>query len=160
MAEPPVHRRARPIDLPDINAVVESAVLGWSLPERVKRLALPSYCYDEFDMQHFRIEVASADGKGIIGVAAWENADPRDAPGGAHGLLLHGLYVHPSMQHRGIGGCLLDVAIDAARAGDCDGVLVKANPDANGFFERHGFMRAVAPESRYPHLFWLSLKAI
>ncbi|GAB6039601.1 hypothetical protein [Endothiovibrio diazotrophicus] len=34
--------RAGPADLEAINRVVEGAVMSWQLPERVKRLSLPS----------------------------------------------------------------------------------------------------------------------
>ena len=41
-----------------INRVIESAVLGWNLAERVKRLVLPSYRYTPLDVQHLSFAVA------------------------------------------------------------------------------------------------------
>lgn len=44
MAAPaPLLRPASPADLGEISALIERAVMTWRLPERVKRLALPSY---------------------------------------------------------------------------------------------------------------------
>ncbi|HEY9097864.1 MAG TPA: GNAT family N-acetyltransferase [Thiobacillus sp.] len=92
----------------------------------------------------------------LVGVAAWEPAHPRDLPGGQRGLLLHGLYVDPDHQHRGVGGQLLDAASAAARIQGLDGVLVKAQGDAKGFFEALGLQRLPVEDSarHYPHRFW------
>ena len=32
--------------------------MGWQLPERVKRLALPSYRYNEMDLKYYSLVVA------------------------------------------------------------------------------------------------------
>jgi predicted N-acetyltransferase YhbS len=153
-------RAASPGDLAGINAVIEAAVMGWSLPQRVKRLSLPSYRYDELDLQHLHLEVATSREGDILGVAAWERADPRDTPASVAGMLLHGLFVSPSAQGQGTGRRLLDAAIAAARGGRCHGVLVKANPDATGFFQRCGFepIFQSQADARYPYRLWRALK--
>ena len=110
------------------------AIATWDLPERVKRLTLPSYSYQAHDLEHLTLMLAEAAGEGLLGVAAWESADPADAPPGRRALLLHGLYVRPDRHRRGIGSRLLAAAEQAAEQGGSDGLLVKAQPGAEGFF--------------------------
>lgn len=149
-------RPAMPADLPAINAVIERGVMAWQLPERVKRLSLASYLYHPHDLEHLHIVVAEDAANAIIGVAAWEPAKLRDVPAGQHGLLLHGIYVDPPQQHHGVGTRLLAAALDAARESGKDGLLVKAQADADGFFAAHGLQRlpVLDPARDYPHRFW------
>lgn len=151
-----VLRPAQANDLDVLNAVIERAISTWNLPERVKRLSLPSYRYQEHDLSHLHIVVAEDKARAIAGVAAWEAANPRDAPAGKRGLLLHGLYVDPAKQKQGIGSRLLEAALQAARAGGFDGLLVKAQADAIGFFAARGMARMPVenPERDYPHRYW------
>jgi GNAT superfamily N-acetyltransferase len=149
-------REAVTADLPAINGVVERAVLTWKLPERVKRLALPSYRYHAHDLHHQRMLVADLPDAGIVGVAALEEADPRDLPHPHTGLLLHGLYVDPGWQGRGIGTRLIEAALTACRETGHDGLLVKAQPDAVAFFQKRGLQRLAVkdPEREYPYRYW------
>lgn len=154
-------RPATTADLLALNAIVERAVMTWQLAERVKRLSLPSYRYHAHDFLHMHGVVATDAAGGLRGVAVWDDADARDTPGAQRGLLLHGLYVDPAHQREGIGSRLLDAAADAARDGGYDGMLVKAQADANGFFAARGLTKlAVADPLRdYPHRFWLPCAA-
>jgi len=149
-------RPAMPADLAAINAVIERAVMTWNLPERVKRLTLPSYRYQPHDLDHLKIVVAESREHGVLGVAAWEPAGARDLPAGKTGLLLHGLYVDPDRQRAGVGGRLLDAALSAAREQGFDGLLVKAQPAAKGFFLARGLERVPAVDLArdYPHRLW------
>jgi N-acetylglutamate synthase-like GNAT family acetyltransferase len=152
-------RQAHAEDLPALNGVIERAIAGWKLPERVKRLSLPSYRYQAHDLVHLHLVVAEDDEHALVGMAAWEPANPRDLPAGKTGLLLHGIYVDPGCQHQGVGSQLLDAAAAAARAQGLDGVLVKAQADANGFFDARGLQRLPVEDAMrdYPHRFWLAM---
>lgn len=155
--------RVRPAgadDLAAVNGVIVRAVMTWRVAERVKRLSLPSYRYQVHDLDHLHLVVAEDALHTIVGVAAWEPATPRDVPGGGRGLLLHGLYVDRGHQHRGIGSALLDAATAAAREACFDGLLVKAQADASGFFAGRGLQRLPVedPARDYPYRFWLALR--
>ena len=149
-------RAATQDDLPAINAIIEACVMGWDLPERVKRLSLDSYrCHDQ-DLKHLDIFVAtSARGK-IVGVSALEPADEKDLPEHKAGLLLHGLYVMPALQQRGVGALLLQHACEQVCAQGLDGLLVKAQADANSYFASQGLVPLPArdPGRDYPHRWW------
>ena len=132
-------RRAVSADLDAINRVIERAIMGWRLAERVKRLSLPLYRYDQHDFDALELHVALA-----------------DLPAGRTGLLLHGLYVDPEAQHQGIGSRLLNAAEEAARRQGLDGVLIKAQRDAEPFFLAAGWQRLAVDETgrHYPHRLW------
>ncbi|MFN3716817.1 MAG: GNAT family N-acetyltransferase [Thiobacillus sp.] len=156
LTDPPRLRPATKADIDAINGVVERAFMTWNLPDRVKRLSLPSYRYRVLDLDFQHIVVAETPAHGIVGVAAWEPAEPRDLPSGLSGLLLHGLYVEPAHSYRGIGSQLLDAALDAAHSRGYDGLLVKAQADAASFFAARG-MRLLPvsdAERDYPHRYW------
>jgi hypothetical protein len=83
-------RPAHADDLAALNGVVERAFMTWPLPDRVKRLSLPSYRYHAHDLQHLQVVVAEDGQRDIVGVAAWEAANPRDlARPGARPPLQH-----------------------------------------------------------------------
>ena len=65
------------------------------------------------------------------------------------------------LHHTGIGRRLIGAAIRAARQGNFDGMLVKANPDARGFFSAMGLEPLPTEDARrdYPYRFWKDLKA-
>lgn len=149
-------RPAHADDLAALNGVVERAFMSWPLPDRVKRLSLPSYRYHAHDLQHLQVVVARDGQRDIVGVAAWEAANPRDLPNGQRGLLLQGLYVDPPHMHHGIGSRLLDAALAAARRQGYDGLLVKAKAEAGGFFAARGMtlLPVVDPQRDYPHRYW------
>lgn len=147
-------RPANAADLPALNAVIEAAVMGWKLPERVKRLALPSYRYDKHDLAHLNLWLAETP-RGIAGVAALGPTDRHDVPEGQRGLLLHGLYVHPDYQHHGIGTRLLQLATQQAREQGFDGLLVRAQSGAGGFFAANGmYLLSGGNEQAYQNRYW------
>lgn len=149
-------RKASTADLTAINKVVDAAVMSWNLPERVKRLSLPSYHYKEHDLQTIDLIVAEDNQHKAVGIAAWEQADPRDTPDDYHALLLHGIYVDPHYQNQSIGTQLLQAAEQAAISQNYDGLLVKAQPSAAGFFVAQGMLPlSIENEKRdYAHRYW------
>lgn len=151
-------RPASQSDLDALNAVIEAAVMTWDLPERVKRLSLSSYRYTTLDFAHLNIVVAEDARHNIVGVAAWEPADTKDAPAGHTALLLHGIYVHPQHQQQGIGSQLFKAAKDATRQYHYDGLLVKAQAEANGFFQAQGMEQLAVEDTtrHYANRFWLN----
>ncbi len=152
-------RPARIDDLDAINRVITAAVMTWDLPERVKRLALSSYHYHAIDFAHFGMCVAERHDQ-IVGIAAWEPADPRDLPdelvAGAYGLLLHGVYVDPRVQRQGMGRALIAQAVTAATTQGAAGVLVKAQNDAVPFFRALGWAALLVRDRTrdYEHRYW------
>jgi GNAT superfamily N-acetyltransferase len=152
-------RLAIAVDLGTVNAVIERAVMTWKLPERVKRLAMPSYRYSGYDLKCLHIVVAEDSVIGIVGVAAWEPAAVHDCPQGCRGLQLHGIYVDPDQQRRGVGARLLSAAGTAAREGCYDGLLVKAQVDAEGFFGKQGLQKVppLHSDRDSPRRLWLDL---
>ncbi|MGB1010413.1 MAG: GNAT family N-acetyltransferase [Thiolinea sp.] len=149
-------REAGDIDLPALNQVIESAVMSWNLPERVKRLSLPSYYYDKADLLHLTLLVAEKAGVGIVAVAGLEAADEADIPLNSMGLLLHGLYVSPTLHNCGLGKQLLRRAEYYAAEAGYDGVLVKAQAEAVGFFRHRGYqVLPIEDDARhYSHRLW------
>ncbi len=142
-------------DLQAVNAVIGAAIMTWDLPERVKRLSAPSYRYHAQDLEHLTLMVAESAVGELIGIAAWEPAETGDTPEQQKGLLLHGIYVDPKLHHQGIGGRLLEAALEAGRHGDYDGLLVRASKDAQGFFAAHGLQQlSVRKPGDYPHRYW------
>nr|WP_296749609.1 GNAT family N-acetyltransferase [Thioalkalivibrio sp.] len=151
-------RDATRVDLDAVNTVVEAAIHTWKLPDRVKRLALPVYRYTPEDLGHLHLRVLEQS-SGIVAVAAWELADRRDLPGTGSGMLLHGLYVDPARHGEGLGARLLDDASGAARSCGHEGILVRAQADAEGFFARRGFTRLPVRDAArdYAARLWLPL---
>ena len=150
---------ASAVDLPEINQVISAAVMQWSLPERVKRLSLPSYHYHVHDLEHLQLVVLRDEDGCIVGVAAWETASPADLPAGKRGLLLHGIYVLPEQQRQGIGSALLSAALAASQVAGMDGLLVKAQTDARAFFAAQGMQQLPVsnPQRDYPHRYWKAI---
>ena len=87
-----VLRSASSSDLDAVNNIIESCVMGWDLPERVKRLTLSSYRYLPHDLDHIELMLATLPDGEITGVAAWEPARYQDLPDNKTGILLHAEY--------------------------------------------------------------------
>jgi N-acetylglutamate synthase-like GNAT family acetyltransferase len=149
-------RKATEADLKDINELIDAAVMTWDLPERVKRLSLSSYHYKPHDMEILHIIVAEDHEHQLVGVAAWESVDPADAIKGFRSLLLHGIYVKPNQQHKGIGTKLFQAAEQAVTDRDYSGLMVKAQANAIGFFLAQGMqlLKVKNQKRDYAHRYW------
>lgn len=146
-------------DLHAINRVIDAAVMQWDLPERVQRLALPGYRYQAHDLEFLELIVATDAQDRIVGVAGCEPADPADTPEGRQALLLHGIFVLPELQRRGIGRSLLREAEHRARTLGFDSLLVKARKAAADFFIAQGMHALPVLDGRrdYAHRYWKAL---
>ncbi len=150
-------RQADSDDLDASNQIITAAVMNWDLSERVKRLSLPSYLYKEIDLQFFQIYLASSQNKPVA-VLTLEN-ELVNINNNSNALLIHGLYVHPHQQTGGIGSQLINVAEQQARLKNANGLLVKAQKDAEGFFIRMGMQKlTIENESRdYAGRYWKAI---
>jgi N-acetylglutamate synthase-like GNAT family acetyltransferase len=147
-------RPANKDDLRSINQVIEKALMTWKLPDRVKRLVLPSYFYDEVDLEHFLIFVA-AETDSIIGVASLDTQSQR-VEGNYSALLLHGMFIDPARQRSGIGSQLLEHAEDLIREYKVDALIVKVQKDAEEFFKAKGLKKLAVndPDREYENQYW------
>jgi GNAT superfamily N-acetyltransferase len=155
-------RPAGQADLEAINRVIEAALMTWDLPDRVKRLSLPVYRYDSVDLDHLHIMLAEDGRQNIIGIAAWEQADAKELPAGSKALSLHGIYVDPSHHQQGIGSKLFRVVEAAVCKRGFDGLLLKAQQGANGFFISQEMQRLHVKDAlhQYANCFWKSAASI
>ena len=143
------YRAATRCDLADINLVIEQAVMGWPLADRLKRLSLKVLVYDATDLQHYSGFVAICNND-IIAVTMWD-------PDHQHSLL-HGLYVNPQYQSQGIGRRLLDRAADEVRRAGNDHLPIKAERVSRSYFERMGLECVKSTdETQYPYLYRMDL---
>lgn len=149
-------RPASLADLEKINRVIEAAITAWDLPERVKRLALSSYHYTETDFHFLHMIIAEHDESNIIGVATWEQADKKYTFHNANTLLLHGIYVDPGYQYKGVGQRLFTSIEEAAREHHFDSLVVKAQQGAKSFFIKQGMQRLAVDNEKqqYANRFW------
>ncbi|MDJ0882376.1 MAG: GNAT family N-acetyltransferase [Gammaproteobacteria bacterium] len=129
--------KAQETDLFKINAIVRSSLWGWQLPERVKKLSLSSYLYDEADLNDLSIYLMKSDNE-VLGVLVLEipmmscQKDRQD-------LSIHGLYIVPEHQRKGLGLKMLDFALNQAMDLGLSGMTVKSQKDATSFYLKAGF---------------------
>ena len=152
-------RQGRLEDIDQINQVLEQAVMSWDLPERVKRLAIPSYRYHAYDMNSMSFYLAESASGQVSGVAALEAIPSSEDQQNAPSMLLHGLYVIPVCHHRGIGRQLLATAEEHAQREGFSGLMVKAQPEAKAFLSRNGYKELAVEDTRkdYQYRLWKSL---
>lgn len=128
-------QKASEKDLEEFNRVITDAVMQWDLPDRVKRLSLSSFHYDVHDLQHMDIYVAKDDEQTIIGVIACEMTDlPSE-------ILLHGIFVRPNDQRKGVGKLLLETVEQNLPSSMIRTIVVKPQKGAQSFFRALGFER-------------------
>lgn len=132
--------------------------MTWDLSDRVKRLTIPTYKYDTMDLQHLEIVVAEQE-HSIVGVAAWEQANPVDAPKDKTALLLHGIYVDPQHQRRGIGSLLFKAAEKAASELQLGGLVVKAQKGSEHFYMAQDMSKLTVEDEKreFENRYWKAL---
>ena len=149
-------RQAKESELEVINDIIRTCVFTWNLSDRVKRLTVSSYQYNSFDLEHFEIFVAIDASKRIVGVVTLEEINTLELSEGQTGLLLHGLYVEPAFQNQRIGQQLLQFSLQRVKSKELDGLLVKAQVDANSFFKQQGFehLQVIDADKDYLYRWW------
>ena len=125
-------------------------LIGWKLygePMSVLRLVTPQpaayrdallaspdlIALPRWQLEENRVRVAEKDGR-ALGFTAVLPRDDRTCD-------LDALFVEPDQWKRGIGRALMEDAFTLARAGGADVMEVLANPYADGFYARLGFVR-------------------
>jgi len=133
--------------------------MSWNLPERVKRLSMPSYRYSEEALADVAMSLASDSDGDIVGLFASCLPDEEKALEDRKALLLHGVFVDPVCHRQGVGSTLVKAAIAEAKKQDLDGVLVHAQPDSVPFFQALKFevLPVVDAEVDYKHRYWLAI---
>lgn len=138
--------------LGEVNAVLKAAIAVWDVSPRVKRLALASYQYDEYDLQQLDFLGAWHDGE-LVGFVSLEFPEYDPSQGKQAAVLVHGLYVTPEMHSVGVGTRLVDAAKQRARDKGHTSLLVRAERNARAFFEKLGFTPLPVEDAQrdYPH---------
>ena len=147
-------------DLQTVNRIVSESITSWGLGERVRRLATPCLHYKEPDLQHMTIVVLSVAQGEDVGVAAWEETHSANTSRHTSASLLHGLYVVPSYQGRGIGARFIELLAQWTRAANGDGIAVRAWRDSAAFFLSRRFEQTPSEGSTdtYPLCLWKSVQ--
>ena len=97
----------------------------YNAPRLLDELATPGYWWDQAFLDGDRVGFASSYLTGVPGE-----------------LKLDKLYVHPARQRGGVGGALIDRALEHGRAAGCGTLLLavnKGNARAIAAYEKHGF---------------------
>ncbi|CAA6806620.1 MAG: GNAT family N-acetyltransferase [uncultured Thiotrichaceae bacterium] len=131
-------RKAQEVDLEAMNNVITDGVMQWDLPDRVRHLALSSFHYDALDLQYMDIQVAVDEESFIVGVVACEATDSPDE------ILLHGIFVRPNEQRKGLGKLLLRAVEQGEALSRMKKLLVKPQKEALNFFRGMGFERVMS----------------
>ncbi|MGB0866667.1 MAG: GNAT family N-acetyltransferase [Granulosicoccaceae bacterium] len=154
-----VLRPATAEDLLFINGIVEAAVMSWALPERVKRLSMPSYRYEKSVFESVDMQLAIDPDGDIVGLVASCAPMEEQVLPDRKALLLHGIFVDATNHREGIGTELVKSVQALAAQNEYEGVLVNAQPDALAFFQALGFeqLPVVDEENDYKHRYWQAI---
>ena len=142
-------------DIPEINRLIDMAVMNWPMPTRLKRLASPILRYDLVDLGFLKVFVATFNGQ-VVGVAAWDIATLQVLPNGPGGLF-HGLYVLPLFQGQGVGKKLMSTVFDDARCHHVNGLLIKAQRVSKNYFAHQGIQALSVDAGAYTNKYWRAL---
>jgi GNAT superfamily N-acetyltransferase len=134
----------RPAQAADVPALVELLRLGALAADKEDPNALERYndalAEIAADPRGGAVLVAELDGTvvGVCQLILFRHLQER----GGRCAEIESMHTHPAWRGRGIGGTLLDAAVELARTAGCYRVQLTSNtarPDAHRFYERHGF---------------------
>lgn len=102
-----------------------------------------SFAEDNLDgVVHLGVRDRGADGQPLVAVSSWvprRYVDPIDGRVEEHAVQLRGMATDRALQGSGIGGLLLDEALDRMAAAGHRIAWARARDAALRFYERHGF---------------------
>jgi ribosomal protein S18 acetylase RimI-like enzyme len=128
----PVLRDAPAEDAAALSALAQRSKAHWGYDEEFLRRARPELTVTAEDVEQFVVRVAERDGA-LLGFSAV------DLDGTPAELLA--LWVDPPAIGTGVGRALLRDALATAAARATGGLLVESDPNAEGFYLRHGARR-------------------
>ena len=133
-------REATAGDLGRIAALISMGALGSSV-ERPEELAPYVAAFEEISSSSSTVLVAEL-GRIVVGTLQLIVFRHLQHNGGLCAEL-ESVHVDPELRSHGIGGVLVEAAVERARALGCYRVQLTSNeqrPDAHRFYERHGFV--------------------
>ncbi len=143
-----------------INQILQEAVSRWRLTDRLLRLTLPLLRYQDEDFKTMSISMV-AENKEPLGFVSWHHFQTtrHSTPGS---LSLHGLYIRPEAQARGIGKQLLSYAERHALSVGASLLELKAWRDAESYFRKLGFVAkdSIKQEKQYPIPLYREIKHV
>jgi GNAT superfamily N-acetyltransferase len=127
--------------------IAHAAKRHWGYPEAWIDLWRDDLTYTPERLERQQTFLAH-EGDEILGVLSLSSADPPE---------LEGLWIDPGAIGRGIGTALLAAALEAAREGGAGELVIVADPNAIGFYERagarqDGWLDSLPPGRRLPRL--------
>jgi ribosomal protein S18 acetylase RimI-like enzyme len=137
-------RRARRADVPAVVGLLQEDFLG-ATRESPKDAPLPDSYYAAFDEidRDPRCELVVAEEDGVVVGAMQLTVLTHLSFQGSKSLQLENVHVAAARRSRGVGGRMMEWAIERARREGCDRVQLTTNklrPDAHRFYERLGFV--------------------
>ncbi|GAA6153083.1 GNAT family N-acetyltransferase [Pseudoteredinibacter isoporae] len=131
-------------DLHDMNRIIVAAKRHWNYPEEWIQLWLPDLKVDESILQERRFWVAKHGGA-IIALASCASL-------GADHYELEDCWVDPACMGLGAGKALMDYVCAYLKSVSAKELLIAADPNATGFYEKMGAqacgLRESTPEGR------------
>ena len=125
-------RRARPHEAPALSALALRAKAHWGYDDAFMARAAAELRWDEDDLRAMLVHVAERDGC-VVGFAAVRaDAEPPE---------LEALFVDPPAMGAGIGARLLAAARAGAGERGIAELAIDSDPEAEGFYLRHGARR-------------------
>lgn len=116
-----------------LSALAFRAKAHWGYPDDFMAACRAELTYAPEEVRSGGFHVAEEDGR-ICGFYALAKVSPT-------AMELDALFVEPQQVGRGCGRALLEHAVNACRLAGAERLVIQADPNATGFYERHGAVR-------------------